>query len=121
MYCCNKETVYKTEIDATIAWNIERRRIFGHYSYQNPIPHGYENYIPEPIVMTNKYGYHGIEPSGNRWVAKIKHDKKRISLGVYNTREEDARAYDRAAILYQGPNAKYLNFPDEVGIGEPQN
>lgn len=34
----------------------------------------------------------------NRWVAGIVIDKKRVSLGGYETQEEAAKAYDEARI-----------------------
>jgi len=55
--------------------------------------------------------YKGVsaEPRG-KWRAAIRHLGTRRYIGVYNTEEEAARAYDAAAIELCGEFA-YVNFP----------
>lgn len=52
-----------------------------------------------------------VNPGSPRpWQARIGHHNKRISLGCFATKEEAARAYDRAASEMFGEFAR-LNFP----------
>lgn len=45
----------------------------------------------------------------NRWLARIQNNKRKVSLGLYGSQEEAARAYDAAAKELHGDFAK-LNF-----------
>jgi hypothetical protein len=56
-------------------------------------------------------GYRGVRLTKGRWAARVRHSKREISLGTYDTREEAARAYDAAALRIYGPLA-FVNFRD---------
>ncbi|KAK8602570.1 hypothetical protein V6N12_052376 [Hibiscus sabdariffa] len=63
------------------------------------------------MVHSNKF--RGVrQRQWGSWVSEIRHPllKRRVWLGTFETAEAAARAYDQAAILMSGQNAK-TNFP----------
>ncbi|KAK1264432.1 Ethylene-responsive transcription factor WIN1 [Acorus gramineus] len=70
------------------------------------------------MVQTKKF--RGVrQRHWGSWVSEIRHPllKRRVWLGTFETAEEAARAYDEAAILMSGRNAK-TNFPLKSPTGE---
>lgn len=57
--------------------------------------------------------YKGVtwHKKGRKWTAALTIDAKPLHLGCYDTEEEAATAYDKAAREHYGPYAR-LNFPD---------
>lgn len=66
---------------------------------------------------SNKHGFRGLDLQANAnarskpWRAHIQGHGQRICLGSFSTKEEAARAYDKAAREYFGEFA-FQNFPD---------
>lgn len=46
--------------------------------------------------------YKGVKKHRNKWLARIMHNRKEVSLGMYETPEQAAEAYDSAAKKYHG-------------------
>jgi len=64
--------------------------------------------------LNNTSGFRGVklERRTGKWVAQLNTKAKHLHLGTFTTKEEAARAYDKAALEYFGEFA-YLNFPRE--------
>ncbi|KAG2607076.1 ethylene-responsive transcription factor WIN1-like [Panicum virgatum] len=64
-------------------------------------------------MVASKKKFRGVrQRHWGSWVSEIRHPllKRRVWLGTFETAEEAARAYDEAAVLMSGRNAK-TNFP----------
>jgi hypothetical protein len=81
-----------------------------------------ENQMNRGKQGNNKSGYKGIRHMKDKrminelskpWQAKIQLNRKKIHLGMYKTKEEAARAYDKKAIELFGEFAQ-LNFPEKL-------
>jgi len=65
-----------------------------------------ENCANRRINRNNTSGFKGVSKNKERWQAYIRVAYRQIHLGYFDTPEEAAEAYDRAAIAYFGEFAK---------------
>jgi hypothetical protein len=64
---------------------------------------------PQPTKPRRPSGFHGVTAKGKRWEAKIYHGGKNNYIGTFDTKQEAALAFDRAAREHGGGKKK-LNY-----------
>jgi hypothetical protein len=107
---------FETALDASFCYDKAALERWGEYARLN---HPIEEVLawqapPHFLHSSNTSGYRGvtkIKKSG-KWQASLRHSDKLLHLGTYDTAEDAARAYDRAAIKLKGDKVM-LNFPRE--------
>lgn len=76
--------------------------------------------MPQPVAVapatahgprTSRSGYKGVYSYGRRWEAVIYVNGRRQRLGVYDTAELAARAYDDHLVAQAGDPSAAVNFP----------
>lgn len=110
--------IYRTELDAAIAYDLAALELFGVYALLNFPSHDYtETKAPESIRLksgkTSPYRGVCFHAAAKKYVATLRHQGQNHYLGLYETAEEAALAYDTKAKELCGCGAK-LNFPNEV-------
>jgi HNH endonuclease len=74
-----------------------------------------QNAQNQRLPRNNTSGFKGVGRKYDRWEARIVANRKRVYIGLFNTKEEAARAYDAAAMLLHGEFARF-NFPEESDL-----
>jgi len=69
-----------------------------------------ENMMNRPKQKNNTSGFKGVDRVGERWRAKIKINQKLIHLGTFISKNEAARAYNKAATKHFGEFACLNRF-----------
>lgn len=113
--------VYKKELDAALAYKLAALELHGEFAhiphidlineYEITIPVGYNTRKQLSSIFRGVTRYFRSTETNTRWIAQINVGRKGINLGVFNTEEEAALAYDLAAKKYF-ENRAILNFPD---------
>ena len=117
----NVGTFY-TEIYGAMAHDRKSLELYGENAVLN-FPELLETYLlqnknNEPfegliiVGITNKHGYRGIyeQKRTHRWIGRIRHAGITYWLGIYDTPEEAALAYNKKAIELLGNKAKLNKF-----------
>lgn len=65
----------------------------------------------KPRIKNASSQYKGVKKHKNKWVARITVDYKEKHIGVFNTEEDAAKAYDYYALQKFGKSA-IINFPE---------
>jgi hypothetical protein len=101
---------FETELEAAQAYNLVAKKHFGEFAILNDVPEGNIDVSKPQLRSNNTSGFRGVHRENKSFVAQIKVNRKTIRVGLLETPELAARAYDEAAIKFHGTRAR-LNFP----------
>ncbi|OGW44481.1 MAG: hypothetical protein A2Y66_01735 [Nitrospirae bacterium RBG_13_41_22] len=81
-----------------------------------------QNNHNQKLAKNNNSGYKGVyfRSKTSKWEANISFNYKRYHLGVFNSKEEAAQAYNKAAIKYYGEFANLNKITQDYVIATCQ-
>jgi len=106
---------FNSEAAAAAAYNRAAREMFGEFAVLNDVPDDLED-TPNPPRFNNRTGasgYRGVTKYRAKFIAQTSVNGKHVHLGVFDTPEEAARAWDRKMRELYGDDVPF-NFSDEV-------
>lgn len=110
---------FKSEEEAAEVYNKKAFEYFGEFAYLNIM--GEDNNASEILIekqkqnrSKNKTSFRGVSKQGCKFRAEIRSNKRKYYLGVFETAEDAAKAYDKKAYELHGDKV-ILNFPENVG------
>lgn len=96
---------FKNEHIGAYAYNVYAKQLFGEFAKLNDVPK-YENWVYEKVYLTKTTLYRGVTRQRNgKFQARLTINKKRISIGYFNTAEEAAVSYNQFALEHLGDKA----------------
>jgi len=96
-------TYHQTEMQAALDYNRMARELFGDYAAGNRVPQG----IMPTERRQKSSRFRGVtRRDNNKWEASINPEGKYVFLGVFDSEEDAARAYNEAALKLRGERAK---------------
>ena len=111
---------FKNEDEAALAYNEQALKFFGELCYLNKI--GEDNSATEAEIKKREKSqnrkksdlhssqYKGVHLEGDKWIAKIRDNKKDVYLGSFTNETEAAKAYDDKAKELFGDKAIPVSY-----------
>lgn len=106
-FCMHRLIMGHPPTEKLIVDHIDRNRLNNQRSNLRWVSHHQNAQNSAPY---SKYGFKGVAPTDSKWIAQVQGK----FLGSYDSVEEAAMAYDKAARYFYGENYAYLNFPDKT-------
>jgi HNH endonuclease/AP2 domain len=114
----NEQTIgfFDTALAASFAYDKAALEVFGEFAQLNHPHEQILSWVPPARQFGKKSasGFRGVQACGDRWQAEIKYKKRRLALGFFDTAEEAAFAYDKAALEIYGKKSRLNHSVEQI-------